>query len=132
MQTSLIKQSDPVPLYISIEILARKAYQSMKTNNKSQTIQLSGLSGAGKTEAAKNILKFLCTDSVFEQKLDPSIVLLESFGNAMTGANNNSSRFCKFIEISYSKNGLVCKVNELCSVLSQDSISIHLKSRCFI
>lgn len=73
----------------------------MEKGKQSQTILISGLSGAGKTEAAKNILKWLCKGTRFEQEIISSITLLESFGNAQTGINNNSSRFCKFIKVSF-------------------------------
>lgn len=86
---------------IFLKISAKNAYSSMEKGKQSQTILISGLSGAGKTEAAKNILKWLCKSTRFEQEIISSITLLESFGNAQTGINNNSSRFCKFTKVSF-------------------------------
>ncbi|KOB69509.1 Myosin vi, partial [Operophtera brumata] len=68
----------------------------------SQSIIVSGESGAGKTESTKYILKYLCDlwakgAGPVEQK-----ILDEAFGNAKTTRNNNSSRFGKFMEVHFS------------------------------
>ena len=83
-----------------------------------QSIIISGESGAGKTEATKIIMKYLARitamssddnsanlvesgASSLEDRVLSSNPLLESFGNARTLRNDNSSRFGKFIEISF-------------------------------
>ncbi|GFE54273.1 myosin F [Babesia ovis] len=91
--------------------VARDAYESMTKNDRSQTILISGESGAGKTESTKFAMKYLAIagaesmdkKSPAEIKVLESNPLLESFGNASTIRNMNSSRFGKFIELQYRK-----------------------------
>nr|VZI34395.1 unnamed protein product [Spirometra erinaceieuropaei] len=93
--------------------IADKAYRDMRMQKASQAIVVSGESGAGKTETTKYVLRYL-TESygaeagIIERNIIESNPLLEAFGNAKTVRNNNSSRFGKFIEISFTKAGTVC------------------------
>lgn len=88
-----------------------------------QSILVSGESGAGKTVTTKFIMQYLATLSqrstggevsntesggqTIEQQVLQSNPILESFGNARTIRNDNSSRFGKFIEIKFNKGALV-------------------------
>ncbi|XP_049335539.1 myosin VIa isoform X3 [Astyanax mexicanus] len=92
--------------------IADKAYRDMKVLKMSQSIIVSGESGAGKTENTKFVLRYLTTSYGTGQDIDERIVeanpLLEAFGNAKTVRNNNSSRFGKFVEIHFNtKNAVV-------------------------
>ncbi|XP_017274365.1 myosin VIb isoform X1 [Kryptolebias marmoratus] len=92
--------------------IADKAYRDMKVLKISQSIIVSGESGAGKTENTKFVLRYLTTTYGSGQDIDERIVeanpLLEAFGNAKTVRNNNSSRFGKFVEIHFNdKNAVV-------------------------
>jgi myosin-7 len=91
---------------------------------RNQSIIISGESGAGKTESTKYIMQYIAritkrkskavdgadatsviqgrTVTALEDRVLSSNPLLETFGNAQTLRNDNSSRFGKFIHINFS------------------------------
>ncbi|XP_069956344.1 unconventional myosin-VI isoform X2 [Cherax quadricarinatus] len=88
--------------------VADKAFRDMKVLKQSQSVVVSGESGAGKTESTKYILRYLCESwgskvGHLEAKILDANPVLEAFGNAKTTRNNNSSRFGKFIEIHFNE-----------------------------
>merc|ERR1712062_838468 len=95
------------------------AYRNMLTNTKDQSMLITGESGAGKTENTKKVISYLAMvaaspkkSSVKKVSLEDQIVatnpILESYGNAKTSRNDNSSRFGKFIRIHFNASGKLC------------------------
>lgn len=94
-----------------IFLTADKAFKQMVHNKVSQSILITGESGAGKTETTKFVMKYLAGlsgGSGMEDKILQTNPILEAFGNAKTIHNNNSSRFGKLIEIYFSRSKAIC------------------------
>lgn len=91
--------------------IAERAYSNLLSTNKNQAILISGESGSGKTEATKRCLRYLVAESGsnsnIERRLLSANPILESFGNARTTRNHNSSRFGKWVEIRFGDNNLI-------------------------
>ncbi|XP_010438394.1 PREDICTED: myosin-14 [Camelina sativa] len=95
--------------------VADAAYRQMKNQGISQSILVSGESGAGKTETTKLLMQYLADmggravseGRTVENKVLESNPVLEAFGNAKTVRNNNSSRFGKFVEIQFDQRGRI-------------------------
>ncbi|TFY67201.1 hypothetical protein EVJ58_g1777 [Rhodofomes roseus] len=99
--------------------IAEDAYTAMSKDSMGQTIIVSGESGAGKTESAKYIMRYLASvnppnsksrgktkisldeSSEVERQILATNPVLEAFGNAKTTRNDNSSRFGKYIQILF-------------------------------
>merc|ERR1712012_1535077 len=95
--------------------ITETAYRNMLTNTKDQAMLITGESGAGKTENTKKVISYLAQVAASGKKtgkkvsLEDQIVatnpILESYGNAKTSRNDNSSRFGKFIRIHFNAAG---------------------------
>eukprot|EP01071_Lankesteria_metandrocarpae_P004194 Lankesteria_metandrocarpae@DN3423_c0_g1_i1.p1 len=83
----------------------RFAQENLHSVHKSQTILVCGESGAGKTEATKQIMRYLAArkeggaDNRIQDAVMSANPVLEAFGNAKTMRNNNSSRFGRFMQL---------------------------------
>ena len=95
--------------------ITETAYRNMLTNTKNQSMLITGESGAGKTENTKKVIAYLAQVAASTKKAEKKVSLedqivatnpiLESYGNAKTSRNDNSSRFGKFIRIHFNGAG---------------------------
>ncbi len=104
-----------------IYAMADEAFRNLVDEGENQSILVTGESGAGKTENTKKVIQYLAAVAHSESpvknrghqqsNLSAQILranpILESFGNAQTVRNNNSSRFGKFIRIGFNRNGSI-------------------------
>merc|ERR1712223_1766701 len=107
------KRKNEVPPHLWA--VTETAYRNMLSNHKNQSMLITGESGAGKTENTKKVIAYLAMDATSSKKagkkvsLEDQIVatnpILESYGNAKTSRNDNSSRFGKFIRIHFGHSG---------------------------
>merc|ERR1719264_691042 len=112
------KRKNEVPPHLWA--ITETAYRNMLTNSKDQSMLITGESGAGKTENTKKVISYLAAVAAPKKKpgqekkvaLEDQIVatnpILESYGNAKTSRNDNSSRFGKFIKIHFTSAGKLC------------------------
>eukprot|EP00958_Prasinococcus_capsulatus_P017345 scaffold1947_cov207-Prasinococcus_capsulatus_cf.AAC.32 len=125
--------------------LADEAFRLMLVESKTQSILISGESGSGKTEAAKQVMNFLASkgkrstslqkrlsqvaleDWPVSDRVLASNPLLEAFGNAKTVRNNNSSRFGKYIELLFDSNAQIDSAR-IHTYLLERSRVVHLNS----
>ncbi len=93
--------------------IAEASYYNMNAYKENQCVIISGESGAGKTEAAKRIMQYIAnvsggSNSSIQETKDMVLAtnpILESFGNAKTLRNNNSSRFGKYLQLQFNAQG---------------------------
>jgi len=95
--------------------VANKAYAALVSKRKGQCVLIAGESGAGKTESTKKVLQLLTAagenrtkaSASIEQQIMLTNPVLESFGNAKTLRNDNSSRFGKWISVNFDRKGTI-------------------------
>merc|ERR1711962_1629985 len=107
------KRKNEVPPHLWA--VTETAYRNMLSNHKNQSMLITGESGAGKTENTKKVIAYLAMVATSSKKSDKKVSLedqivatnpiLESYGNAKTSRNDNSSRFGKFIRIHFGPTG---------------------------
>ena len=114
--------------YKNLNDMIINAMRNMLETKERQNFIINGESGSGKTETAKQILKILTSsnnDEISKNIMD-SNPLLEAFGNAKTDLNDNSSRFGKYIEINFSKEGKILNA-EIKFYLFEKSRVVHIQ-----
>ncbi|NWW06924.1 MYH10 protein, partial [Oreocharis arfaki] len=109
-----------------IYAISESAYRCMLQgkDQKMSALFCRGESGAGKTENTKKVIQYLAhvasshkgrkdhnIPGELERQLLQANPILESFGNAKTVKNDNSSRFGKFIRINFDVTGYIVGAN---------------------
>merc|ERR1712115_396428 len=113
--------------------ITETAYRNVLTNIKNQSMLITGESGAGKTENTKKVIAYLAQVAASGKKaakkvsLEDQIVatnpILESYGNAKTSRNDNSSRFGKFIRIHFTASGKLAGCDIVSYLLEKSRIT---------
>merc|ERR1711884_457303 len=114
--------------------IAETAYRNMLSNKKDNAMLITGESGAGKTENTKKVITYLAMVATGSGKksekkvsLEDQIVatnpILESYGNAKTSRNHNSSRFGKFIRIHFTASGKLAGCDIVSYLLEKSRIT---------
>ena len=114
--------------------IAECAYRNMLANKKDNAMLITGESGAGKTENTKKVITYLAMVATGSGKksekkvsLEDQIVatnpILESYGNAKTARNDNSSRFGKFIRIHFTASGKLAGCDIVSYLLEKSRIT---------
>ena len=116
--------------------MAEEAYRCFLRTKSSQSLVVSGESGAGKTETNKHLMRYLAFRSKRgEQLTDLAATILqanpvlEAFGNAKTKRNNNSSRFGKFVKIAMSDTGEVLGATTKHYLLEKSRVPFQARNR---
>merc|ERR1712223_1309591 len=116
--------------------IAEGAYRNMLQNKKDNAMLITGESGAGKTENTNKVITYLAmvatgaggakkeTKKVsLEDQIVATNPILESYGNAKTARNDNSSRFGKFIRIHFTSSGKLCGCDIVSYLLEKSRIT---------
>ncbi|CAL1152247.1 unnamed protein product [Cladocopium goreaui] len=113
--------------------IADAAYRALVREHKNQAFIISGESGAGKTETAKIVMQYLgfvsgSSSSItaqIQQRILQAQPILESFGNAVTMRNNNSSRFGKYNRIFFDETGTLVDAGVTTYLLESSRVVTH-------
>eukprot|EP00042_Codosiga_hollandica_P039796 m.336479 g.336479 ORF g.336479 m.336479 type:complete len:957 (+) comp55698_c0_seq1:23-2893(+) len=106
------RASQPPHVFAAADAAFSAMVQNPPGVKANQVCVISGESGAGKTESAKLFIKQIISLSGsgtsggsggLEEKIVALNPLMESYGNAQTLRNDNSSRFGKFIELRFNE-----------------------------
>ena len=118
---------------IEVKICSKYLKQGMISKGKNQAMLITGESGAGKTENTKKVITYLAIVASSTKKSERKVTLedqivatnpiLESYGNAKTSRNDNSSRFGKFIRIHFNVSGKLAGCDIVSYLLEKSRIT---------
>merc|ERR1719223_1677500 len=113
--------------------IADTAYRLLVREKVNQALLISGESGAGKTETAKIVMQYLAfasgSTSDLASKIQERVLqaqpILESFGNAVTLRNSNSSRFGKYNRVFFDRKGALSDAGIDTYLLESSRVVVH-------
>ena len=147
VQMYIGKRRNEVPPHLFA--ISEGAYQGMMHQSRDQSMLITGESGAGKTENTKKVITYFAILGATEVKkkagepaaekkanLEDRIVntnpILESYGNAKTIRNDNSSRFGKFIRIHFNQSGKLSGADMVVYLLEKSRLTYQQPlERCY-
>lgn len=131
----------PYTLPPHIYQVASGAYKGVSDDSRNQSTLITGESGAGKTESTKILLRFFAylgagpgiskehtARASIEERIVMANPILESFGNASTSRNPNSSRFGKWVELYFDPTMRIRGATITSYMLEMPRICEHLHS----
>ena len=123
--------TDPV---LSVLVLLNQLFILNYSDNRDQSIIVSGESGAGKTVSAKYAMRYFATvggtsqtETQIEKRVLASSPIMEAIGNAKTTRNDNSSRFGKYIEIDFNTGFQIIGANMRTYLLEKSRVVFQVK-----
>ena len=127
----IILNTDPV---LSVLVLWNQLFILNYSDNRDQSIIVSGESGAGKTVSAKYAMRYFATvggtsqtETQIEKRVLASSPIMEAIGNAKTTRNDNSSRFGKYIEIDFNTGFQIIGANMRTYLLEKSRVVFQVK-----
>ena len=117
-----------------IFVLAEQVFRALVETGRSQSVLITGESGAGKTESAKYILQYLRlvtqSDEGLEGRIQATSPLTEAFGCARTVRNDNSSRFGKFLALNFGESGRIAGATLSTYLLEKSRVTHFGEGEC--
>ena len=107
--------------------VAGQAFNKFHAEARDQSILITGESGSGKTENTKKCIQYLvdaaAPGSTFEARILSTNPILEAFGNSKTCRNDNSSRFGKWIKLSFDRSFKISTCSIVTYLLEKSRVS---------
>ena len=124
-QHTPLTQTRPHPYEIM-----KRSYDDLVRSGRDQSLLISGESGAGKTFTVRAALAFLAHVAGSPAKIEDKIMagnpIFETFGNAKTQRNDNSSRFGKFAKIGVDRrSGNLVKCDTETYLLEKSRVAVR-------
>jgi len=129
-------RSDEAPHIFAV---ADRAWQDMLHHKVHQNILLAGDRNSGKSFNFVQLIRHFCNfakgNPMASKRIEQLPFFLDSFGNAATDINSNSSRHCRYIDLCFTGSGKLCGAIvsiyllekwRICSELNKSNRNFHV------